>query len=196
MTKLKSLLYLAVPMVLAGCAGSPTLLKTTGAGVRHDVFQEVVKSEAVPRGFADLRITGTLKTHKPGLYTASDVHGTAAYQLQLTVDGQSTSVPATLEAEDLNPKDLDHPEAGEGIRYRFGKTVRLKPGGHQIVAALPGEGIAVAKEITLVEGEVNILEMEPIYGRVSEKKRPSANKTTSFEDGISGLRLSLNGRDI
>ena len=192
----KLLLLLATLTILAGCAESGALIKSTSTSVRTDVFQEITDGGAVPKGLADLRVTGTLKTHKPGVYSASDIHGTPRYKLQLNVDGQTLIVPGDLQEENLDAKDLENPEAGAGIRYRFGKTLRLKPGRHLIVVALPGDRIAVEREIGLVEGEVNRLELEPIYGRVSEKKRPSSTRLTSFEEGIVGIRLVLNGRGI
>ena len=195
MRKLK-LLLLATLTILAGCAGRSALIHPA-TSVRSDVFMEQPSNGgAVPKGVADMRIAGSLKTHKPGVYSAKDLHGTPAYQLHLNVDGQSVEVPGNLQEESLDWKDRENPEAGEGIRYRFRKQLRLKPGRHLVTVALPGDRIVVAREVTLVEGEVNSLELEPVYGRVSEKRRPSANRLTSFEEGVVGIRLTLNGREL
>ena len=194
MRKLK-LLLLATLAILAGCAGSSGLIHPAPS-VRTDVFKELSNGGAVPKGLADMRIAGSLKTHKPGVYSATDVHGTPAYQLHLDVDGQSVVVSGSLQEESLDWKDMENPEVGQGIRYRFNKHLRLKPGKHLVTVALPWDKIVVAREITLVEGEVNSLELEPVYGRVSEKRRPSANRLTSFEEGIVGIRLTWNGREL
>jgi hypothetical protein len=197
MNKMNLLLLIVMLTVLGGCAKSPALLRESSASLRSDVF-EVLTNEGgkVPEGFADLRVTASVKTHKPGLFSAKDLHGTPGYQLQLDVDGQTVLLRGGWAEENLNPLDLEDPEAGEGIRYQFSKTLRLKPGKHSIIVALPADKIAVEKEITLVEKELNSLALEPVYGRVSEKKRPSSNRVTGFEAGITGIRLIFNGRSI
>lgn len=88
------------------------------------------------------------------------------------------------------------PEAGDGIRYLFGKKLRLKSGTHKIIVALPDDGIALEREISLVEGDVNNLVMEPIYSMTQGKKTPGVYSTTSFKEGIRGGRLTLNGKPI
>lgn len=197
MHKITLLLIIAMLAVLGGCAKSPALLRESSVNLRSDVFEELTNGGGkVPDGFADLRLTATLKTHKPGLFSAKDLHGTPDYPLQFDIDGQTVVLRGALAEENLNPIDLEDPEAGAGIRYRFSKTIRLKPGKHSIIVALTADKIAVEKEITLVEKELNSLALEPIYGRVLEKKRPSANRVTGFEEGITGIRLTLNGRSI
>jgi len=197
MKKLNLLVFILTLTVLGGCAKSPALLKESSAGLRSGVFEELSNGGGkIPEGFADLRFTATVKTHKPGLFSAKDLHGTADYPLQLDVDGQTVVLRGALAEENLNPLDQEDPEAGEGIRYQFSKTLRLKPGKHSVIVALPADKIAVEKEITLVEKELNSLALEPIYGRVSEKKRPSSNRVTGFEEGITGIRLTFNGRSI
>jgi hypothetical protein len=91
---------------------------------------------------------------------------------------------------------LADPEAGDGIRYRFNKNLRLKAGTHRIVVALPDDGVAVEREITLTEGKVNSLVLEPVYSTKPGKRRLEAYSTTSFTEGIRSIRLTLNGRDI
>jgi hypothetical protein len=197
MNKTTLLLIIIMVAVLGGCAKSPALLRESSVSLRSDVFEELTNGGGkIPEGFADLRLTASVKTHKPGLFSAKDPHGTPDYLLQLDVDGQAVALRGALAEENLNPLDLEDPEAGEGIRYQFSKTLRLKPGRHSVIVALPADKVAVEKEITLVEKELNSLALEPIYGRVLEKKRPSANRVTGFEEGISGIRLTLNGRSI
>lgn len=170
--------------VLNGCAQSSALLKTSSTSVRTDIFQELTNGGPVPGELADLHITATLKTHKPGVYSAKDLHGTAGYTLLVNVDGQAVVLRGSQQMED------------DGVRYSFSRDLRLKPGTHSIVVALPADRIAVEKKITLVKGEVNSLALEPVYGNISEKRRPSAYKTSSFEEGIRGFTLTFNGSGI
>lgn len=183
--KIFNLMWLVMILtVLNGCAQSSSLIKTSSTSVRNDVFQELTNASPVPQESADLHITATLKTHKPGVYSAKDPHGTPDYTLLVNVDGQVAVLRGTLQNE------------ADGIRYSFSKDLRLKGGIHSIVVALPGDRIAVKKEITLLNGEVNNLVLEPVYGSVSEKKRPSSTKVTGFEEGIRGISLTLDGRDL
>jgi len=170
--------------VLNGCAQSSALLKAGSTSVRTDIFQELTNGGPVPGELADLHITATLKTHKPGVYSAKDLHGTPGYTMLVNVDGQAVVLLGSLQKET------------DGVRYSFSKDLRLKAGTHSIVVALPADKIAVEKEVTLVKGEMNNLALEPVYGTISEKRRPSASKISSFEEGIRGIALTFNGRSI
>lgn len=186
-----------VPLALAlGSADSSAMVKKTGSGSQAELREEVSDGGAVPQGYAELQIYASFKTHQPGLYSAGDPHGTEGYQLQLNVDGETVVLPGELQAERLAVTEPGDPETGTGIRYRFRKVLRMKAGSHRIVVSLPADDIALTREVTLHEGQENRLVLEPVYGRVSEKKRPSANRITDFQQGISRLTMTLNGRRI
>jgi len=190
------LLLLMSLMVLSGCAESSALIKTNNTSIRTDIFEVVTNGATTPQGFADLHITATLKTHKPGIYSAKDIHGTPDYKLLLNIDGQAVLLQGSLQKENSESMKLIDPEAGDGIRYRFSKNLRLKAGTHRIVVALPDDGIAIEREINLVEGNGNNLVIEPIYSATPGNKRPASYNNTSFKEGIKGYGLTLNGRDI
>jgi len=179
--------------ILAGCSQSSTLIKGNSSSMRMDIFEELTNAGGAPQGFADLRITSTLKTHKPGMYSSSDIHGTRDYMLLVNIDGQAVLLQGSLQKENSEPVKLVDPEAGNGVRYRFSKNLRLKAGKHRVVVALPDDEIAVGREITLVEGDVNNLILEPIYSTNPGKKRPGINSATSFKEGVRTIRLILNG---
>lgn len=183
--------------VISGCANSSALIKASSTSIRSDVFQELDNaSPPVPQGYADLRITSSLKTHKPGAYSKEDIHGTPAYRLLMNIDGQAVLLQGNLQSENSEPMKLVDPEAGDGIRYRFTKIMRLKAGTYRFVVALPDDGIAVERELTLKEGDVNNLVLEPIYATTPGKRRPGTYSSTGFMEGIRSIRLSLNGRGI
>ena len=188
---------LLIPLaLLMACAESSALIKQTGTSTRNGVFEEVARGGPVPQGFADLYITASFKTHHPGAYSATDPHGTPGYQLQLNVDGQAVVLSGELQPENLSLKEPADPEAGAGIRYRFRKVLRLTAGTHRISVTLPADDIAIAKDVRVEAGKENRLVLEPVYGRVMEKKRPSSNKTTGFRKGISRIMMNFNGRHL
>jgi len=181
---------------MTGCAVNHELVKTAGISTRQDAFQEITsEAEPIP-GYADLRIFTSLKTHKPGIYSSSDIHGTPDYKLLLNIDGQAVILRGSLQKENNEPMKLVDPEAGDGIRYRFSSNLRLRAGTHRIVVALPDDGIAVEREINLNEGKVNHLVLEPIYSSKPGKRRVGTYSTTGFMEGIRSIRLNLNERDI
>lgn len=183
-------------MVLGGCAESSALIKASSTSSRTDIYEELRNGGIVPQGFADMRITATLKTHKPGIYSSSDIHGTSDYRLLLNIDGQTVLLRGSLQSENSEPMKFADPEAGDGIRYRFSKNLRLKAGTHKIVVALPDDGVAVEREKTLTEGKVNSLVLEPVYSTKTGKRRLETYSTTSFTEGIRSIRLTLNGLEI
>ncbi len=196
MNRMKLLFLAMIVTVVSGCAESSALIKANSTSMRTDIFEELTNGGITPQGFTDLRITATLKTHKPGIYSASDIHGTPDYTLLLNIDGQAVLLRGSLQRENSEPMKLVDPEAGDGIRYRFSKNLRLKAGPHRIVVALPDDGIAVEREIILTEGKVNSLVLEPVYSTKPGKRRLGTYGTTSFTEGIRSIRLTLNGREI
>jgi len=196
MHRLKMFLLALSLTVLGGCAESSALIKTSSTSMRTDIYEELTNVGTAPKGFTDLRIIATLKTHKPGIFSAKDIHGTPDYKLLLNIDGQAVQVQGTLRNENSEPMKLVDPEVGDGIRYRFSKILRLKAGPHRVVVALPDDEVAVAREITLSDGTANTLVVEPIYSTVPGKRPPRHLTTTSFKEGIRSLRLMLNGKEI
>ena len=189
------LLVMAISL-LSGCAESSALIKANSVSLRTDVFEELTNGATAPQGYVDMRVTATLKTHKPGIFSAEDIHGTPDYKLLLNIDGQAVLLQGTLYKENREPMKLVDPEAGDGIRYRFNKNLRLKAGTHKVVVALPDDGVAVAREITLSEGNPDSMIVEPIYRTTPGKRKPGIYSTTGFFEGIRSLRVILNGKEI
>lgn len=182
--------------LLSGCAESSALIKANSTSLRTDVFEELTNGATTPQGYVDLRVTATLKTHKPGIFSAKDIHGTPDYKLLLNVDGQAVLLQGTLQKENSEPMKLVDSEAGDGIRYRFSKNIRLKTGSHKLVVALPDDEVAVAREITLKEGDYNTLVVEPIYSTKPGKRQPGTYSTTNFREGVRSIRLTLNNKEL
>ena len=196
MKKMNLILLITAVALVSGCADSSTLIKKSSSSLRGDVFEELTDGGTVPQGYADLRITSSLKTHKPGIYSAKDIHGTPDYRMLLNIDGQAVQLQGSLREENVEQRGLRDEEAGEGIRYLFEKKLRSKAGTHKIVIAIPADDLAVEREITLPEGSSNSLVLEPIYRGASVKRRPGFYGVKSFKEGIGGLRVLLNGKPI
>lgn len=187
---------------LVGCAGNKELIKEMSTSVTQNVFQEVENNVPIPNGYCDLQISSSLKTHVPGFYAVKDNHGTPDFKLLVNIDGQAIFLRGDLQKENRELTGQAAPESGDGIRYLFSKKLRLKAGTHKIYAAIPDDGISIVREISLVEGDVNNLVLEPLYNhgrkleRFSAEKRPGVGIPRSFKDGLSGIRLTSNGREI
>ena len=198
MNKARVLLMLSL-MVLSGCVESSALIKANSISIRTDVFEELTNGGIAPQGYADLRLTATLKTHRPGIYQFEKTpsHGTSDYRFLVNIDGQAMKLQGILQEENIEPRWLLDSEAGYGIRYRFGRNLRLKAGIHKIVVALPDDGIAVERDICFAEGRANNLVLEPIYGTKPVQRRPGTySSAKSFTEGIISIRMILNSREI
>lgn len=189
--------------ILVGCAGNKELIKEMSTSATQNVFQEERESVPAAKGYADLQISFSMKTHVPGLYSGNDKHGTPDVELLLNIDGQAISLRGNLQKENRDLKGQTSPESGDGIRYSFSTKLRLKAGTHKIFAAIPDDGIALTREISLEEGEMNNLVLEPLYNHEKKLSRNSADRrpgigisNTSFKEGLGGIRFILNGRKI
>ncbi len=189
---------ISILIIATGCAGNNNyqLIKAAGSSVRHDVFQELAPGVPPISGYADLHISSSLKTHRPGIYAAKDLHGTADYKIIVNIDGQAAELHADRRWENSEAEALPDPEAGEGMRYHFSKSIRIKAGTHKVVVAIPADDLAVEREITLPEGSGNSLTLAPVYGSAPAKRRPAFYGATSFTAGLKGFRLILNGKPL
>jgi hypothetical protein len=192
----KLCLLLTAISLLSGCAESSAFIKSNSTSLHSDVFEEVACGETVPKGFAELRINASLKTHMPGIYSASDIHGTPDYKVLVNVDGQALFLQGNLRQEKAEPLNLMDPEANEGVRYRFSKTIRLRAGVHKVIVAFPNDNVVVERELVLNEGAVNSLFIEPVYSAKPGKRRPGKYSLTSFMEGIRSIRLTLNNKEL
>jgi len=184
--------------ILAGCAGNKELIRTASTGTNQKVFQELGENlQPAAPGYVDLRIYASLKTHHPGAYSASDIHGTPYYKMIVNIDGQVTELerqPAAGNRRRARARRPGDPEAGDGMRYQFSRNLRIKAGPHKIAIAIPAEGIVIEREIFLAEGRGNNLTLEPVYGVKAGKKRLGVYGENSFKEGIRGFKIVVNGQ--
>lgn len=194
--RIMNLFLVMAAIAISGCANNSALLRAASTSIHNDIFTEMTEGESIPAGYAGLRIDFSVKTHKPGIYSAKDIHGTPDYKLLLNIDGQAVQLHGRLREENTESRGTRDTEAGEGMRYRFSKNLRLKAGTHKIVIAIIEDEIAFERKLILADGSRNSLVMEPIYRTAPGKRRVGVYSMPSFQDGIRGFRAILNGRPI
>jgi hypothetical protein len=182
--------------LMSGCAGNPEIIKGISQSTREDVFQKIPgKTSPVP-GVADLLITASIKTHREDLFLfEKSSHGKPDFMILLNVDGQMITLKGEMKEEKGGYAGESDPEAGNGIRYGFSESIRLKPGSHSIAIAIPDDNVAISRKLQLKEGS-NFLSIKPVYRNKQRNRRIGFVGDTSFYEGIKGLRLILNGNEV
>lgn len=182
--------------LLSGCAGTSALSRPAAIPSANAVFEERGGDARLKTGEAGLDVTAMLKTHKARPSILPDNHGTPDLRLRISIDGQTEAWPGALQEEKGDSLDLTDPEAGDGIRYRFHKPLRLNAGAHVLVVALPDDRVKVKRNIRLEEGRLHTLVIEPVYSAKGEKRRPGLVSSASFKEGIRSFRLILDGKPL
>ena len=180
--------------LIAGCGIASREIKMKSESKRTDVFTEV-KEGVPPKGFADLAIKASIKSHLEGyhlLESKKSLHGKKVYSFVLNVDGQAVVWEVEGEKEVTPVRDERGRrvlEGGEGIRYNLEKRIRLSAGPHTVFFALPGEGHSREFEVTLREGESNTLDIKPVY-------RIDSRKVKSFLNGVHAVDVFMDGKVV
>jgi hypothetical protein len=182
--------------ILGGCAGNAALIKTMSTSTSQKVFQKIEANQPPVPGLVDLSIYSTLKTHKPGIYSSTDVHGTGEHLMLVNIDGQATTLKGRMSEERSEARSMRDPEEGDGVKYQFTGKLRVKAGVHRVVVAFPEDDLIAEREVNLSEGEDNTLIVEPIYGSNPGMQRPGSYSATSFMQGIKSLRLLFSGKTL
>jgi hypothetical protein len=182
-------------LIIPGCAMNKNA--TMSVARRNDVFQEVAYNEPAPADYAELTIVSTFKTRKPGNYWwLKSSHGTPEYTLLLNIDGQTALIKGDLTEEKTILGEPWNPESGDGIRYFFKIKLRLNSGFHRVFVAVPDAGANFDREITLMKGSDNVLNLAPVYGKRKAGRLLGLDTVTRFYEGIRGFKGYLNGKEI
>ena len=196
--------YLAIIIfglaLLGGCAigkGNYILSKAKSEG--FDVFAEAKDRGGIPKGYSNLVIKATIKTHLQGYYRleSKDIpHGTPTYPFLVNISGQAVkweaegkeeSIPKYTPEGKINPD----PDAGEGMKYILEKRVIVKAGPHEVFFGLPGEDYYKEFDVSLNEGESYFLEFKPVYN-----DRARFTRIPTFLKGVKEYDVFLNGKEI
>ncbi len=185
MKKISHFLALILGLILAGCAASNQNL----LGQRNDVFRVASDGAAVAADEAFVTVSASIKTHKySALLFEPSKHGKNEYQLFVDINGQSIKLPMEMQNETTETDPHTDPESGEGVRYLYKTTIRLKPGTYSFTAYLPTEDVFVRQEIVIpIEGKTIII--KPTYRGLARRKAPSLRWRPDFRDGVKGLDI-------
>lgn len=188
-----SWLWIASIALFAGCSGAGELIKQRSVSSRPDVYREVQDKTPIPSGYADLRVSFSVKTHMSSFHILeSGIHGTPDYVLVLNIDGQAERLKGAMTEENTLDERPRTPETGNGIRYRFRKDLRLMAGSHKVFIAVPEDEVAVEVEIRLEDGTRNELVLEPVYATGKRFGKRSPN----FYSHLSRVRMLMNGKPL
>ena len=170
----RSMKAVCVPLLmvlLAGCAGVSARITEKSRSERSDVFSEIREDAPPAKGSVDLTVKASVKTHVEGHYLIERPgtrHGAPEYPFVLNIGGQAVTwnVPGRLEdTTTTEAAGSVRAERGQGMRYILSRRIRLRPGPHTVFFALPSEDVAREIAVTLVNGEVTVLEFIPVYRR-------------------------------
>ena len=186
----KYTLLIASLFLLGGCAASQTVrqLETQNA---QGVFQVVKDADGQPSaGYGDLKIALNLKTRNPGTFLVDTTgYGTERYKLLIGINGQTETVAGVMTPESGEYKGSKDPEAGNGVRYLFAKTLRLPVGEHRLVLALPGDKV-LSEHVVKIKHGVNALNLQPVYGRKSSYRMIGFYGATTYFEGVRSLAVA------
>jgi len=188
-------LSLALLTGLGGCGttGKQTIGKAQMMST--GVFTEVQGDEFPPQGTVDLVIKASIKKHVKGHYLLESKtipEEKDGYPFLLNIDGQAIiwKVEGKLDVTPMyNENGRRIPEGGRGIRYVLDKKIRLKPEPHHVLFGLTYEEYYTEVDISLREGELHVLEFQPIYAKGRRGYR-------DFYHGIKNYRVFLDGTHI
>ncbi len=126
--------------MLVGCGASNKEIQIKSQSERSDLFREAKEGEPVPKGFVDMIIKASIKTHAEGHYPLEpkeQFHGNPSYPFLIKIDGQAVMWKANGSMDDAplyneNGKRRVDPEAGKGVKYVLDKKIRIASGPHKI----------------------------------------------------------------
>lgn len=183
-------------MIAAGVSGCARDMKSVNKSVyetSNEINANNTDAQPVRQAYADVDISVSLKTHKPGIYIFDNKkHGTDEFEVIVHIDGKPLQMKSSSKEEDSSYLGEKHPEAGKGIRYNFTGSIRLEAGKHMVTVSIPEDNISVGKDIYIKEGSNRIV-IEPVYNRKKPYKKIGFAGDTSFYEGIKGFKVVVNG---
>lgn len=183
-------------LMLAGCGTAAKEIQVKSHSERADIFREVKAGEAAQKGFVDMAIKASIKTHAESHYPLEpkeQFHGNPDYPFLINIDGQAAlwkegGTTDDTPLYDEGGKRSTDPEAGKGVKYILDKKIRIAAGPHRIFFGLLAEGFSKEFEVTLKDGEKYVLQLKPVYEHTRHPYR-----IRSFLEGIRDYDVFLNG---
>lgn len=179
-------------LFLAGCAGVQQKAHTHNS---ESAFTES-QGTAIPAGFGELALQGSIKTHPAGFYpleSGDSHHGSDHYPFVVSIGAQSTTwnvkgVKADTPKYAPDGSDPKDPEAGPGMRYSLDKRLLLKPGVYDVRIELPDDGVEASAKVTVVEGKAVSVNVKPIY-----RMKDLPVRSPCYRKGVSSIEVLVNG---
>lgn len=186
-------------LMLAGCRTAAKEIQMKSHSKKTDVFREVKAGETVPKGFVDMTIRASIKTHAEGQYPLEpkeQFHGNLDYPFLINIDGQAAIWKVSGSTDDTPLYDeggnrRTDPEAGKGVKYILDKKIRIAAGPHRIFFGLAAESVTKKIEVTLKDGEIYVLQLKPVYEYTIHPYR-----IPSFLEGVKDYEVFLNGAPV
>jgi len=192
---LKVLAGIIIAASVSGCAGNMEAINKPDYDNSQDIAKNSIETPLLSHEYANVYISASLKTHKPGIYIFDNKkHGTDKFELIVHIDGKPVQIKNSTKEEDTSYLHEKYPEAGNGIRYNFRGSIRLRPGNHKIALSIPDDEIFVEKDIYIKGGSSKII-IEPVYRRRKPYRKIGFVADTSFYEGIKGFKVIINGID-
>ncbi len=190
MQKFTLLLVLVMAAAPFGCSHVSKEIAAASLDERTDVFHEAGQDEKPSPDVVDLVIKAQLKTNLKGFYileSKDSPHGNPTYPIVVNIDGQHVvwQMEGHKEITPLYENGKRAPENGPGMRYLLEKRIRIAPGIHKVFVGLAGDDFDKQFEIQLVRGELNVLELKPIYLRNSHRIQTYLRGIKDFETILS-----------
>lgn len=193
---LKVLSGIIVAAYVSGCASDREAMKKPVYDNSQEIAKSTTEATHVNPKNADVHISASLKTHKPGIHVlGNQKHGTDEFELKVYIDGKPLKVKSSVKEEDTSYLHEKHPEAGKGIRYNFRGSIRIEPGRHILEVSIPEDEVFERKDIYVKEGSNKIV-IEPVYSRRKPYRKIGFVGDTSFYEGIKGFKVLLNGNSL
>jgi hypothetical protein len=182
----------ALLITLCSCTMNSALIERGSANTRNDVFQMMAGGAEPLPGYSRLSITCSLKRVPTGGDRVDGLQKPLGSTLVINIDGQSVRIPVVSSREEGDDFGVHGPEAGRGFRQSFAAHLQVAAGTHRLIAVIPEEHVGIEKEIIVVAGSENFLQLKPRYRGSPLTRLPE----TSFREGLAGLTAVLNGKDI
>ena len=197
-TILRKLTLAVLGIVLISCGTVSKDVRGKSISQRNDIFSDASEGTP-PQGLADLTIRASIKTPLEGYYlldSKASLRGKPGCPVVFNIDGQAVTGEMNGEKEgtpkyDKDGKTSHDPEAGEGMKYRIEKKIRLTSGPHKIFFGLPGEDYFTSAEVSLKDGETHYLEFIPVY-----KYKTHPHRIPTFLKGVKEYAVLLNGEQV
>ncbi|MHC1696640.1 MAG: hypothetical protein AB9919_00955 [Geobacteraceae bacterium] len=174
---------------LAGCANSREQLVQSSRITGNEVSSGTAVSKTEP-GMATVDFSFSVKSNAARFAWMSFKHGNPPYRVQVTLDGNTTTLYAEPKWDTGGPLPANVAERGAGWKYQFSTRFAVAPGSHKLSIALPLDQVLVERTIEVRAGE-NAIIVHPVY----KKKLLRPYKGHNFSAGVDTLEVCVRAAD-